>query len=179
MNIKGKPLKEQQALTWAIARKVRVFTAYRLASLTGANWDAMRKYCAEWEADKRIERIGVGPRRRTVYRVLGDLMDRQAKTPTQAMWDTARFLGRFNLQGLRIQASTEAVQVTEKQAREFVTMLLNAEYLRVLRKAVPGVQDAEYLLIRNSGPVAPEIKRVRCLWDPNIQDYTYVPEPHA
>ena len=173
------PRDRQEALYWAHARRLGTFTAYRLAGNSGINWKSAKIFCARWEADGLIERIGVGLRRRIVFRVVecDPSSPRTARTAPEALWQTVRFMGRFTTRELMINAATETVPVSETAARDFVRMLMDGDYLRVLRKASPGLHEAEYLLVKNSGPMAPQIRRVRCVWDPNVQAYAHVPEP--
>ena len=46
--------------------------------------------------------------------------------------------------------------------------------MRVTRKAKPGVNEAFYRLIRDTGPRAPVEKRVRAIYDPNEERLTHV-----
>ena len=58
-------------------------------------------------------------------------------------------------------------------AKEYCTMLTQAGYLKVLRKASPPKKPAVYKLVRNTGPQPPQIQRVKQVFDPNLDEVTY------
>ncbi len=91
------------------------------------------------------------------------------------MWRTIRMVKQFTPRDLALQSSTEEVGVTEATARTYCTMLLKAKYLRVIQKAVPGKRQAIYLFVRDTGPLPPQIQRVKQVYDPNINEVVYYP----
>ncbi|WP_107495299.1 hypothetical protein [Thalassobius sp. I31.1] len=91
------------------------------------------------------------------------------------MWRTIRMVKQFTPRDLALQSSTEEVGVTEATARTYCTMLLKAKYLRVIQKAVPGKRQAIYRFVRDTGPLPPQIQRVKQVYDPNINEVVYYP----
>jgi hypothetical protein len=85
------------------------------------------------------------------------------------MWRSMRRQGEFQPFEIAAWSSTELVQVSEKTAKTYCSMLLKAGYLRVTKKAVPGTFQATYVLIRNSGPKPPQIQRIKQVFDPNTK----------
>ena len=95
---------------------------------------------------------------------------------TQNMWRTMRMLKQFSPRDLAVHSNTDTVSVTDLTARSYCSMLLKAGYLRVLQKAVPGKNQATYKFVRDTGPKAPQIQRVKQVYDPNLNEVTYTPE---
>lgn len=61
-----------------------------------------------------------------------------------------------------------SIPIPEETSKDYCKRLLAAGYLRVLVKADPHVpRIARYRLIRASGPKAPQVQRVRQVFDPN------------
>lgn len=86
---------------------------------------------------------------------------------TENMWRTMRMMREFTPRDIASHATTDTVAVSEGTAKQYCAKLLGAGYLRVVQKAVPNKRQASYRLIRNSGPKAPQIQRVRVVFDPN------------
>lgn len=86
---------------------------------------------------------------------------------TDNMWRTMRMMQQFTPRDVACHATTDSVSVSEKTAKGYCGKLLSCGYLRVVSKAVPGVRQATYRLIRNSGPKAPQIQRIKVVFDPN------------
>lgn len=83
------------------------------------------------------------------------------------MWRSMRMLGQFSPRDIAAHSCTDAVSVTEATANSYCSTLFRAGFLRVVRKAVPGRAQAIYRLVRNSGPLPPQIQRAPQVFDPN------------
>jgi hypothetical protein len=83
------------------------------------------------------------------------------------MWRTMRAMGEFSPRELASHSTTDTVGVSETHAKVYCSKLLAAGFLRVLRKARPGQQQAIYRLVRNTGPRPPVVQRVQRVFDPN------------
>lgn len=94
---------------------------------------------------------------------------------TENMWRSMRMLGQFTPRDIMVHSTTDTVSVTEATAKSYCSMLLKAQYLRVVQKAVPGKRQATYKFVRNTGPLPPQIQRVKQVFDPNIREVTYYP----
>ena len=71
----------------------------------------------------------------------------------------------------RVLMQNASIEIPEATARDYCKRLLAAGYLRVLTKADPHQgRIARYRLIRSSGPRAPQVQRVRQVYDPNTGD---------
>ena len=83
------------------------------------------------------------------------------------MWRSMRMMPQFTPRDLAAHSTTAHVTVTEGTAKQYCQHLHAAGYLRVVRKAVPLKNQAVYRLIRNTGPRAPQLQRVKSIYDPN------------
>lgn len=81
------------------------------------------------------------------------------------LWRGMYMLKSFSYLDLKQHAS---IEISEATAKDYCKRLLAAGYLSVVRKADPhrGLV-AKYRLLRNSGPMAPKVQRVQCVFDPN------------
>lgn len=95
---------------------------------------------------------------------------RDGKTVTSGevsgqLWLAMCHLKDFDFRDLMQSAS---IEIAESAAKDYCSNLLAAGYFRVLKKANPAKgQIARYRLIRNTGPKAPQIQRVKRVFDPN------------
>lgn len=84
---------------------------------------------------------------------------------TAQLWQAMVGLKDFDCRDLLQNAS---IEIPEATAKDYCKRLLAAGYLRVLVKADPHkARLARYRLIRSSGPRAPQVQRVRQIYDPN------------
>ncbi len=94
---------------------------------------------------------------------------------TASMWRTMRMMPQFTVVDL-VAHSPEKTPVKITSAKDYCKMLSKAGYLRVMRKANPFQKRfALYKLIRNHGPLPPQIQRVQQVFDPNIGKVVYTP----
>ena len=84
---------------------------------------------------------------------------------TSQLWRAMYMLKDFDFGDLVHHAS---IDISEATAKDYCKRLLAAGYLKVLVTADPHLSRiAKYRLIRNSGPRAPQVQRVRQVFDPN------------
>jgi Fe2+ or Zn2+ uptake regulation protein len=84
----------------------------------------------------------------------------------EQMWRTMRRLKEFTVDDLKLYASTDEVAVTLATVRDYCKMLLACGFLTCIQKANAD-RRATYRLTRNSGPLAPQIQRVKRVFAPN------------
>lgn len=96
------------------------------------------------------------------------------------MWRAMRGLDCFNAQDIAAHATTDETSVKLQTAKSYIKHLLAAGYLRIIKKAKGGKTGnlAIYKLVRNTGPFAPKIQRVKQVYDMNIEKVTYCPHHH-
>jgi hypothetical protein len=88
------------------------------------------------------------------------------------MWRTMRMSRDFDPDELVLLSTTDSVSVDIKTAQAYCSKLLKAGYLKVLQKAQPLERKrARYQLIRDTGPLAPKIQRIKRVWDQNLGTY--------
>lgn len=94
-----------------------------------------------------------------------------------AMWNAMRKCKQFSRTSLAHAASTEADMVTDEEAKTYIYYLLKAGYIAV-RDAGNAHRQATYVFIpsRNSGWRAPQIQRVKHVYDPNLGRVVWHPE---
>ena len=91
----------------------------------------------------------------------------------QQLWNAIRALRQFTIRELAVAASTEAVPVTQRRAREYVGMLARAGYLaEVGHRAHPGLISRWRLMpAKNTGPQAPAtLAGGSILYDRNLDE---------
>jgi hypothetical protein len=93
----------------------------------------------------------------------------------QNMWRAMRGLREFSPLDLTVHSNTDSTTVTLTTAKAYCMMLMKAGYFRVVQKAKPPLTPAKYRLIRDTGPKAPQIQRVKQVFDPNLNEVTYYP----
>lgn len=85
---------------------------------------------------------------------------------TEQMWRVMRIMKEFTPAALAMHATTEHVGVSVVTAKSYCSMLLSCGYLTCIQKA-NAHRQATYRLVRNTGPLAPQIQRVKQVFDPN------------
>lgn len=90
---------------------------------------------------------------------------------TENMWRSIYMLREFTHEDIAQHATTSDVTVSPETARAYIGFLMRCGYLKVLRKAQPiKGRLAQYRLIRNTGPLPPQVQRVKRIYDPNIKE---------
>lgn len=151
----------------------------------------VRDYLVGLEAAGYLERYGEAQRRsgETVrYRLVRDVgveaprVTRDGRQVTQGagreqLWRTMRIVGEFNHRELAVQSSTEEQPVAENEAAFYCQYLARAGYLVITAEGGPS-RLARYRLLpsRYTGPRAPQIQRIRQVWDANRQEVVWRPE---
>ncbi|SDY54872.1 helix-turn-helix domain-containing protein [Citreimonas salinaria] len=93
------------------------------------------------------------------------------KTPEGNMWRAMRQYRQFSPLDITLVSNAGGVEVSIEKARSYCRALLEAGYLKVIDRAVPGRREAMYRLIANTGPDAPVVRRVSVLHDPNTDEF--------
>ncbi|PIE15909.1 MAG: hypothetical protein CSA68_04730 [Rhodobacterales bacterium] len=183
LNKEQKP--QGQDGVWAEIRRLKIFTKREIHSCTDIPNKTITDYVKRLVAGGYVEEhasfaetgryvlvrdVGVHPPR---IRPNGQPVT-QGKG-TENMWRSMRMMKQFTPRDIALHSTTDTVSVTEDTAKSYCSMLLKAQYLRVIQKAVPGKRQATYKFVRNTGPLPPQIQRVKQVFDPNIREVTYYP----
>lgn len=122
--------------------------------------------CADNPAKYRLTRDS-GAR---TPRIGGDGRRIEGATGNQRMWMALRALKLFSPADLALTSETKF-----ETARKYCSFLRKAGYLKVAQESVPGRQTVyRFNEARNTGPQAPQIKRSKALYDPNIEKVVFV-----
>lgn len=158
---------------WKKVAHLPEFSRKTLTSM-GVNETTARNFLKRWHNGCRIDEVRVEDRLRWYVPKGAEApqapctvpaMDR---SPEARMWLAMRQLRTaFSPIDIAEHASTSEGAVSEALARNYCRQLLRAGYLRVHQTAVHRVRPAKYLLVINSGPRAPVIRRMQGVLDRN------------
>lgn len=173
--------------TWSKACQLSVngaFTYADLAAAAGMKHTLVSQMCRDWEDEGKLTRVPVKQSTKAYFRVPKALRGQVSgvaiepkDTDRDRMWRVMRKLpGSFDVNDVVMYANCPELEVTERAAQEYCGLLCRSGYLRVLRKAVPGKTRAVYRLLKNTGPRAPRERRIRVIWDDNLNEITHMPE---
>ncbi|WP_102226897.1 hypothetical protein [Acidimangrovimonas sediminis] len=163
---------------WAVALRLGTFGYSEIAAEAHVSHERASAVVRRWLDAGRcelVQRKHEGAKR-NLYRVDPKAAPKQRPTGSvpQNLWNSMRGLKHFTPVDLAAHSTTPTVLVTVEAARAYCQALLRANYLRAVRRAVPGQREATYQLIRNTGPRPPRERRVRAVWDENLEDFTHV-----
>lgn len=162
---------------WDECMKRRRFNTHEIAAEIGLPVDRVGKLVRTWHSEGLVQKLdGRGVKGRVIFRIAEQkkvVKPKRDATIHGNLWMAMRGLGEFCPTDLSAHATTDTLEVSARQANDYCRMLLNAGYLKVLRKAVPGRREARYRLIRNTGPKPPRERRVRAVYDDNQEQYVY------
>jgi len=99
---------------------------------------------------------------------------------TLAMWRAmkAHRKEQYTADQLAGFATIETLRIAPNTAQAYCQMLARAGYLQVTRPSKPGT-PACYRLVKWTGPKAPQIQRVKHLYDPNLGEVVWHPYQSA
>lgn len=170
---------DQSGRLWAAMCRLGEFTPRDLMLETGLPESTVHHIKGRWVRDGWVEEV----RRKgslALYRVAPDARPAEVpsarQSPEANMWRALRILRDASPRDLAAHATTETVQVDEAAAVRFCRMLCDAGYLRVMQKARPGIRPARYRLVRDTGPLPPERRRITVVVDMNLHQYARLPE---
>lgn len=105
-----------------------------------------------------------------------DVLERSTQklaTPEAEIWQVMRILGTFSPPDLSAALMASTIQISDRFIQEYCSVLMRANYLRVLAEARLGTSPARYRLVKNTGPLPPERRRIHVLIDPNKDEIVY------
>ena len=100
------------------------------------------------------------------FNLKGEAVTQGVKTDN--LWQSMRIKKTFTPREIAELSSNDTITVTRETARTYCHHLLQAGYLKCTKKSPNGVIDAHYRLIRDTGPQAPMVQRVKRVFDPNL-----------
>lgn len=164
---------------WEFAKQAGTFTYPDLIAATGKSYDTVVRKVRKWELVGAVIIDRMHGTRRVTARVINaawglspaPIAVLRTKSAENDMWTAMRMMTTFDPVDIAAHASTDP-----DLARGYCRALSQIGYLRTTRTAVPGVRDAAYRLIRNTGPLGPRIRRVRGIWDENLGQFLLLSE---
>lgn len=172
----------QSALAWNIATRMGKFTYFDISAELGISVKRASEYVRSWAQRGAVEFAGKAGNRKCytvtsasqppLTRADGSALRRESAPGN--MWRAMRGLRVFTPTDIAAHANTPTCHVTVRVAQEYCQLLARAAYLKVERKAVPGRREAAYRLTRNTGPLPPRERRVRAVFDANIEEFTHM-----
>lgn len=161
--------REKAEAAWIVALRLQQFGYADISSEVTIPIEFATHIVQAWNRDGRIRVItphaGSG---RMLFEVVPAHELRVVAAQGDAhdqMWTAMRKLGSFSPVDI---AAHCAAEIPLEDARAYCRMLLAADYMRVVSKAVPGKKEAIYRLFKVTGVKAPREKRIRCIVDENL-----------
>ncbi|MBN8290561.1 hypothetical protein JI664_01155 [Rhodobacter sp. NTK016B] len=172
-----------EAVAWNAALRLVEFDYRSLSDEAQVGYETAGTWVRRWMRLGKVECLGKGDGQTMRYRVVGAALEPKPpvnrigpQTPELNMWRTIRAMRvAFTPTDIAAHATTDTVEVSQKQARNYCQMLTRAGYLRVVRKALPPRREAVYQLIRDTGPRPPRERRLRVVWDDNEGEIAHLP----
>lgn len=170
-------------LAWVFMKKVKTFTASDVAEeLSVTHHQAFRYirhfvesgYLKHIRGNGKNKRFGGEPKVFTVQSGIepefGYIKNKEVYTKTgqQKLWNNMKIARTFTVSSL-----LSSVDIRKGSAKEYVSSLVKAGYLKVIRpaKRLPN-KEGKYLLVRDTGRLAPRRCRdKRGMWDQNEQKF--------
>lgn len=103
----------------------------------------------------------------------------QAESGRERMWRTMKLLRTFTPRDLAVHASLPGAEVADAEGVHYCRMLARAGYLVIAQPPVLGrhARQASYRLVKSTGPKAPQVTRLKAVWDPNEQRLAWHEQP--
>lgn len=164
-----------EARIWKLAQRQVTFGYGEVIAELSLSEALVREVMLGWVAEGRLREVGLGKRKRKMFEVTTAYREPKDRNSiiAQQLWTVMRGMKTFEPLDLSSQCR-EDLQVTVPEASAYAQSLLRGGYLKVQRTASPGIREARYQLVRNTGPLPPREKRVTAVWDPNEANYAYV-----
>jgi hypothetical protein len=190
----GRKPSTRQAIWQAIRANRDGFTLPVIVGIVKCPYDTARTYLKALHLGDFIHAVGTEPFVKPgiiarvsgsgmpviVYRLVRDVgveaprLTRDGKPVLQGlgqeqMWRAMRMMqGDWNSQDLAVAASTDDVTINEQEAARYIGHLFGAAYLQMTAKNNGPKSKARYRLVKNTGPKAPMIQRLKTVFDPNL-----------
>jgi len=96
------------------------------------------------------------------------------KSTHGGMWAVMRTMREFSAAEIFAATCDAFPDLTADKANRYCRNLLKAKYLKVTQTAHHQGRPARYRLIKNTGPLPPEVRRLECVVDGNTDLVAYV-----
>jgi len=180
------PEKVSALRVWNTAVRLDVFTTHSLSAEANFCHRRVGKLITEWEGQGLVTSSSKPAEKgRKQFRMtnegkvptgMGRGADRKREETLHGnMWNAMRMMRRFTPRDIVMNAQTENIEVPLDDASAYCRLLARGDdpYLKVKVTAIPGKREATYQLIKKTGPYPPRERRIRAIYDPNMN--TFVP----
>ena len=101
-------------------------------------------------------------------------------TANDHLWRSMKMIKTFTAEELAYAAETPTVSVSVETARDYCKHLKAAGYMNEIKpgKTTGGRATFRFLNTKNTGPLAPEIQRVKQVFDPNLGEVMHREDPN-
>lgn len=100
--------------------------------------------------------------------------EKKRNTTPGAMWAAMRSLSVFTAADIHAIVREGIPPLRLELVQTYCSKLVKAEYLSVVEKAKPGTRPARYRLVKNTGPLPPQVRQLECIVDGNTDRLAYV-----
>ncbi len=156
---------------WAKALTLESFGYADISNAVGISLPQATRIVRGWLREGSIEDAGTGLSARLLFRCKPDFVrvePLRQRSPEENMWTAMRRLRSFTPTDLASHATTETVKVDAKAASDYCRALMDAGFVTIGRQASPALgREAIYRLASVPGVLAPVLRRVRAVVDPN------------
>jgi len=148
------------------------------ANASGSQW-CQRNLMRKLQRLDLVFMVGKDTKGRTVFstsdrNAAHELAAKKRKEPTGLMWTAMRSLKSFSPDEVLTILSETLPTLQRQDVQHYCSNLVKAEYLAVEQKARHGGRPAIYRLVKDTGPLAPTIRKLECIVDGNTDKLAYV-----
>jgi hypothetical protein len=165
------------------------FQVLAIAQHANAEIATVQTYLLCLQAGGYVEAVTRGHLKKAVYRLVKDdgleapRLTRKGEPVKQgriseAIWRTLRILDVLDARQIANHVSASGLDVKLAYVRTYLSMLKKAGYLHVVRASTP--HRLELIRLKpnmNTGPRAPQVQRVKTLYDPNLNKVMFAEDP--
>ncbi len=177
----SKPI-ENRELIWKVIRELKTFRVRDIEDKTGVHERTILSYLqaltkSEILEKKKVNIAGHGSLTRTEYTLLKDLGVNTPRfnkkginiedTIQSKVWRAIRVTKKFSLKDMVATVSDEQTSPSPSAIERYLVSLKAAGYLAKKKN------DKMYHLINNTGPRAPQIKKTKQVYDPNLKSVVW------
>lgn len=188
---------------WAAIRELKTFTGADLEKKTRQNMDTIRTYMRALAKAHYIEESSSETKKHyarnytvVIWQLVKDIgveaprLTNKGEPVTQGrnrenMWRAMKMINEFDYLDLAVHASTEEHPVSHEDAKDYIKYLHKAGYIVMTQPGKAGraatATKARYRFVpsKNTGPLAPMVQRIKHVYDPNLGEVVWTPDPEG
>lgn len=165
------------------------FQILPVAQHANAEIETVKTYLQCLQAGGYVKAVTRGHLKKAVYRLVKDdgleapRLTRKGEPVKQglvseAMWRTLRILDVMDARQLAGHVEASGLDVTLTYVKRYLAILKKAGYLQVVQASTPHrLERIRLKPSMNTGPRAPQVQRVKTLYDPNLNKVMFAEDP--